>query len=154
MFIAAAILFIHRLLPSYLQCFILLRCMHGFCSGVVKPDGDMEVQEELINSVRLVPCPSCKDGVMKPDVVFFGDNLPQERTQQSYDLVDQADGLLVLGSTLTVWSSFRLFSRFLTRRGPSEVAIVNIGPVRGEALLPAGHKIEHSIAETLAAALH
>jgi NAD-dependent SIR2 family protein deacetylase len=69
---------------------------------------------------------------LKPDVVFFGENVPRERVAACYQLVESSRALLVLGSSLTVASGFRFVRRAATLGVP--VAIVNGGPTRGDAL--------------------
>ena len=95
----------------------------------VNPDGDVELPAELVDSFRVVPCELC-GGILKPDVVFFGENVPKARVQQCYALVDAAAALLVLGSSLTVMSGLR-FVRHAARAG-KPVAIINQGATRGD----------------------
>ncbi|MFH8491166.1 Sir2 family NAD-dependent protein deacetylase [Streptomyces longisporoflavus] len=73
----------------------------------VHPDGDVELPEEAVRDFRVVACAACDDGMLKPDVVFFGENVPPERVAACRRLVDEAAALLVLGSTLTVMSWLR-----------------------------------------------
>ena len=68
--------------------------------------------------------------MLKPDVVFFGETVPRERVQQSFDLVEAAKALVVLGSSLTVMSGYRFVLRAAKHGIP--VAIVNQGPTRGD----------------------
>ncbi|HZP53292.1 NAD-dependent protein deacetylase [Actinocrinis sp.] len=98
----------------------------------INPDGDVELADELIALFNTVPCDACESGILKPDVVFFGENVPKPRVQQCYDLIDQARALLVLGSSLTVMSGLR-FVRHAARAG-KPIAIVNQGPTRGDEL--------------------
>jgi NAD-dependent SIR2 family protein deacetylase len=79
---------------------------------------------------RVVDCERCGDGVLKPDVVFFGENVPKPRVQRCYELIDRSKGLLVLGSSLTVMSGLR-FVRYAAKAG-KPVAIINQGPTRGD----------------------
>jgi NAD-dependent SIR2 family protein deacetylase len=95
----------------------------------VAPDADAMVEET--GSFRYVDCPRC-GGMLKPDIVYFGENVPKEREAQSYSLVDEADALLVAGSSLTVFSGLR-FVRHAAAAG-RPVAIVNRGPTRGDEL--------------------
>ncbi|GAA0673981.1 NAD-dependent protein deacetylase [Kitasatospora atroaurantiaca] len=95
----------------------------------VNPDGDVELPDSLVASFRIAPCETC-GGILKPDVVFFGENVPKSRVQQCYDLVDGARALLVLGSSLTVMSGLR-FVHHAARAG-KPVAIVNQGATRGD----------------------
>jgi NAD-dependent SIR2 family protein deacetylase len=97
----------------------------------INPDGDVELADELVADFRTVDCDACGTGVLKPDVVFFGENVPKPRVQQCYEFIDQARSLLVLGSSLTVMSGLR-FVRYAAKHG-KPVAIVNQGPTRGDA---------------------
>jgi NAD-dependent SIR2 family protein deacetylase len=104
----------------------------GFGQGVapdLAPDGDAVVAG--IEQFRLVACETC-GGVLKPDVVFFGENVPAERVDLCYALVEEAEALLVAGSSLTVMSGLR-FVRAAHRRG-IPIAIVNRGRTRGDDL--------------------
>lgn len=97
--------------------------------AVVNPDGDVELAPELVNAFRVVPCLAC-GGILKPDVVFFGENVPRARVDRCFELVDTASALLVLGSSLTVMSGLRFVRRAAKAGLP--VAIVNHGPTRGD----------------------
>ncbi|HEX5402478.1 MAG TPA: NAD-dependent protein deacetylase [Pseudonocardiaceae bacterium] len=111
----------------------------------INPDGDVELAEDVVRAFRLVDCADCASGVLKPDVVFFGENVPPERVRQCYRLVDDASALLVLGSSLTVMSGLR-FVRHAAKLG-KPVFIVNHGESRGDAYatvcvdLPLGHAL-------------
>lgn len=96
----------------------------------VNPDGDAELPEALVAAFRVAPCRVC-GGILKPDVVFFGENVPKSRVERCYGLVDAARALLVLGSSLTVMSGLR-FVRRAARTG-KPVVIVNQGATRGDA---------------------
>jgi NAD-dependent SIR2 family protein deacetylase len=99
-------------------------------TAAVRPDGDLDVAAAMVENFHPVPCLSCGTGPLKPDVVFFGENVPKDRVAHCFDLVDAAQTLLVLGSSLTVMSGYR-FVRHATKRGIT-VAIVNAGPTRGD----------------------
>ena len=77
----------------------------------------------------LVDCTVC-GGVLKPDVVFFGENVPRSRVERCYRLIDDANAVLVLGSSLTVMSGFR-FVRHAAKSG-TPVLIINQGLTRGD----------------------
>ena len=96
----------------------------------INPDGDVDLAEHEVRSFRLVGCADCGDGVLKPDVVFFGENVPRPRVERCYRLVDEADALLVLGSSLTVMSGLRFVRRAAGAGTP--VLIVNQGETRGD----------------------
>jgi len=93
-----------------------------------------------------VGCLAC-GGLLKPDVVFFGENVPRERVARAYAMVDDADALLVAGSSLTVMSGLR-FVRHARKRG-IPVVIVNRGATRGDPL--ADVRIDAGCSETLTA---
>jgi NAD-dependent SIR2 family protein deacetylase len=97
----------------------------------VNPDGDAELPDELLDGFVMVGCLSCGDGPLKPDVVFFGETVPRDRVERCFDVVDRAGSLLVLGSSLTVMSGYRFVLRAAKLGIP--VAIVNVGPTRGDA---------------------
>jgi NAD-dependent SIR2 family protein deacetylase len=96
----------------------------------INPDGDAELSDDALAGFVMVDCEACGGGPLKPDVVFFGETVPRDRVERCFDLVDRADSLLVLGSSLKVMSGFRLVLRAAKRGIP--VAIVNQGPTRGD----------------------
>lgn len=108
----------------------------------INPDGDVELAD--VSGFRIVDCATC-GGVLKPDVVFFGENVPRDRVQDAFTLVEAAGCLLVLGSSLTVMSGYRFVLRAAKLGIP--VAIVNDGPTRGDA--QATVKIEGRLGEVL-----
>jgi NAD-dependent SIR2 family protein deacetylase len=95
----------------------------------VNPDGDVELPEARVREFRVVDCGVC-GGMLKPDVVFFGENVPRERVQHCFAEVEAARSLLVLGSSLTVMSGYRFVLRAVKHGVP--VAIVNQGATRGD----------------------
>jgi NAD-dependent SIR2 family protein deacetylase len=95
----------------------------------VAPDADAVVADTA--SFRYLDCASC-GGMLKPDIVYFGESVPKDVVQQAFSLVEDADALLVAGSSLTVFSGYR-FVRHAAARG-IPVAIVNRGPTRGDEL--------------------
>jgi NAD-dependent SIR2 family protein deacetylase len=113
------------------------------------PDGDAAVGDDVVRDFRVAECDRC-GGVLKPNVVFFGESVPPEKVRVAMDRVDECDALLVVGSSLTVWSGFRFVRRACDRRVP--VAIVNIGPTRGDDL--AKLKIDAECGETLQRAIN
>ena len=113
------------------------------------PDGDAEVAREVIGGFEVPECHRC-GGVLKPAVVFFGESVPRHKVDYAMSRVDEADALLVVGSSLTVWSGFRFAKRAHERGVP--IAIVNIGPTRADDL--AALKIEDPCGAVLQAALH
>ena len=98
----------------------------------VAPDADAVLAET--SDFRMVDCRVCS-GVLKPDIVYFGENVPASRVHAANDLVDSSDVLVVVGSSLTVRSGYRFVRRAVTTGTP--VAVVNRGRTRahGEATL-------------------
>jgi NAD-dependent SIR2 family protein deacetylase len=95
-----------------------------------RPDGDVELPEAEVESFVLVECEACGSDMLKPDVVFFGENVPRERVDRCFALVEGAALLLVVGSSLTVMSGLRFVHR--ADREGIPVAIVNRGATRGD----------------------
>lgn len=91
------------------------------------PDGDAEI--EATADFRIPPCPSC-GGILKPDVVFFGESVPTERVAATMDQLERCDALLVAGSSLTVNSGMR-FARAANKAG-KPIVIVNVGPTKAD----------------------
>lgn len=96
------------------------------------PDGDADVLRTDFSSVCVPACRVC-GGVLKPDVVFFGDSVPKPVVEQAYRWVDEADAILVVGSSLMVYSSFRFIRRAV--RAGIPVAAINRGKTRADDLL-------------------
>jgi NAD-dependent SIR2 family protein deacetylase len=94
-----------------------------------RPDGDLVVPEEAVASFRTVDCRRC-GGVLKPDVVYFGEHVPRDRFQRALHRLDAAAALVVLGSSLSVGSGYR-FVTAAARRG-LPIAIVTRGTTRGD----------------------
>lgn len=99
--------------------------------NAIAPDGDFLVDDKLIQSFRYPDCFECK-GILKPDIVFFGDNIPKARKEFVANLVDLSDGLLCLGSSLQTFSSFVIVKRGHERNIP--IGIINIGDTRADHL--------------------
>jgi NAD-dependent SIR2 family protein deacetylase len=112
----------------------------------VLPDGDVALEDTA--GFVVAACEICA-GVLKPDVVFFGENVPADRVASCTRLVEQAELLVVLGSSLQVFSG-RRFVRLASRLG-IPVVIVNRGATRADDL--ASVKVDGGCAETLDALL-
>ncbi|MCU1591228.1 MAG: Silent information regulator protein Sir2 [Frankiales bacterium] len=108
----------------------------------INPDGDVELVD--VDGFRIVDCALC-DGVLKPDVVFFGETVPRDRVDAAFALVETAGSLLVLGSSLTVMSGYRFVLRAAKLGVP--VAIVNDGRTRGDG--QATVKVDGQLGEVL-----
>ena len=99
-------------------------------AAAIKPDGDADTDDEAIASFQVADCSACH-GVLKPDVVFFGENVPRPRAEACYALVERSSALVVLGSSLTVMSGLRYVRHAASRQCP--IVIVNQGATRGDA---------------------
>lgn len=110
------------------------------------PDGDAELDDAHLDGFSVVDCDGC-GGVLKPDVVYFGENVPVARIEESYAWVDDAALLLVLGTSLHVFSGRRFVHRAALAGTP--VAIVNQGPTRADAV--AAVRLEAPLGATLGA---
>lgn len=108
------------------------------------PDGDVEVDD--VEAMRIPDCTVC-GGILKPDVVFFGEFVPTETFQAAAALVQGADTLLVAGSSLVVNSGVRLLE--LARRRRTPIIVVNRGITKGDSR--AAVKIDAGASETLTA---
>ncbi|GAA1480392.1 hypothetical protein GCM10009624_08320 [Gordonia sinesedis] len=102
----------------------------------VAPDADARIDDT--SDFVMIDCPEC-GGILKPDIVYFGESVPKHSVRQAFSMVDDADALLVVGSSLTVMSGLR-FARHAHRTGKA-LAIVNRGPTRADDL--ADLKIDH-----------
>jgi NAD-dependent SIR2 family protein deacetylase len=113
--------------------------------GGVNPDGDVDLTDEQAADFVTVDCDRC-GGLLKPDVVFFGEQVPMPRVEAAFALVEAAAALLVLGSSLTVLSGRRFVIRAAKLGVP--VAIVNQGPTKSDEL--AAVLVDAPLGETLA----
>ena len=111
----------------------LLALNPGFAARAVEfaPDGDAELPPEVVHDFRVPSCRIC-GGTLKPDVVFFGDSVPATRVAAALALLEEAEALLVIGSSLAVFSGFRFVRRAVERSMP--VAIINQGESRADEL--------------------
>lgn len=94
-----------------------------------KPDGDAELADDSTARFSVPGCARC-GGVVKPDVVMFGESVPRDRVNNATAAVDRAAALLVIGSSLMVFSGFRFARQASARRKP--IAIVNQGRTRAD----------------------
>jgi NAD-dependent SIR2 family protein deacetylase len=96
------------------------------------PDGDADLEGADFSSFVIPPCRRC-GGMLKPDVVFFGENVPRDRVDAAFRHLEKADAMLIVGSSLMVYSGFRFAERAVSLGKP--VAAVNLGRTRADALL-------------------
>jgi NAD-dependent SIR2 family protein deacetylase len=95
------------------------------------PDGDADVASHLLDGLKVPGCKNC-GGILKPDVVFFGDNVPSQRVERCMAALERADALLAAGSSLQVWSGFRFCKRAAELGRP--LMIINPGQTRADSL--------------------
>lgn len=96
------------------------------------PDGDADLDGQDFASFGVPACEHC-GGILKPDVVFFGESVPRERVAAALEAVDRADAMLVIGSSLMVYSGYR-FAQAASKAG-KPIAAVNLGRTRADELL-------------------
>jgi NAD-dependent SIR2 family protein deacetylase len=129
----------HRRYSRRLLAGVLEELNPGFleqalAAGVVEmaPDADATVENGgLIKGFVVAHCPAC-GGMLKPDFVYFGENVPKDRVERCYAMVDRAGALLVAGSSLTVMSGLRFVRHAAKQAKP--VVIINRGQTRGDQL--------------------
>jgi NAD-dependent SIR2 family protein deacetylase len=114
--------------------------------GRVAPDGDVDIEGREYSGFVVPDCAQC-GGILKPDVVFFGEPVPRDRVDRAFEGVAQADALLVVGSSLMVFSGFRFAEAAAAAGKP--VAAINLGRTRADPLLAL--KISEACEEVLGA---
>lgn len=114
----------------------------------INPDGDAELDDRAYPGFRIAGCSDC-GGTLKPDVVFFGESVPRTRLAAADRMVEKADAMLIVGTSLVVWSGYRLARRAAERRIP--IAAVNNGLTRADGILD--FKLEGDCASVLEQAL-
>lgn len=97
----------------------------------LSPDGDSEIKTELLHLVTVPDCPNC-GGILKPEVVFFGETVPINQFTLAEKIIAEADAILVVGSSLVVNSGFRLVEKARRRKLP--LVVINRGPTRVDAI--------------------
>ncbi|MDX1674302.1 MAG: NAD-dependent protein deacetylase [Longimicrobiales bacterium] len=108
------------------------------------PDGDAELDGVAVEGFRVPGCDRC-GGIMKPDVVLFGETVPADRVETAWRLFDEGDAVLVVGSSLAVYSGRRFIYR--ARDGDVPIAVVNLGPTRADDVAAA--KVEDRVGRAL-----
>lgn len=113
---------------------------------VDRPDGDVALEGPLVEGFQVPACAAC-GGVLKPDVVLFGENVARPVVEAAYALVDRAEALLVVGSSLTVFSGYRFALRAAERGVP--LCLINQGATRADPL--AALRVEAPLGQALPA---
>jgi NAD-dependent SIR2 family protein deacetylase len=98
----------------------------------VAPDGDVDLVVDDFSTFEVPPCERC-GGILKPDVVFYGENVPRERVEAAFDALRRADAMLVAGTSLMVWSGYRFAEAAAAAGKP--IAAINLGRTRADPLL-------------------
>jgi NAD-dependent SIR2 family protein deacetylase len=96
------------------------------------PDGDADLEGADFSQFQIPVCPRC-NGIVKPSVVFFGESVPRPRVERASARLQEADAVLVVGSSLTVFSGYR-FCRLAAEQG-KPIAAINLGRTRADAEL-------------------
>jgi len=113
-------------------------------SGATLPDGDVQLEDSALESFLVPACPRCA-GILKPAVVFFGESVPKQRVEHARRALYQASAMLVVGSSLMVYSGYR-FCRWTMEQG-KPIASLNIGRTRADEDISL--KIEQDCGEAL-----
>jgi len=113
-------------------------------ADVPAPDGDADLPDSAWAGFRVPACLQC-GGILKPDVVFFGESVPRARVEEAWRVFEAGTRLLVLGSSLTVFSGRRFVLRAAQEERP--VAVVNLGPTRADEV--AAVRLEARLGEVL-----
>ena len=93
----------------------------------INPDGDNEISDSELVNFQLVSCADCH-GILKPDVVYFGESVPRKRVETAFEMVNRCTSLLVLGSSLVVYSGRRFVEH--AHKSGKRVVVINQGPTR------------------------
>lgn len=129
----------HRI-PRQEYSAALARANPGFAEAArvsadqVNPDGDVTLPTELVATFNQAPCPVCGSLALKPDVVYFGENVPEDRKLAAAAALQAADSLLVIGSSLAVMSGFKFVLDAQKQGKP--VSLINGGPTRADDRVP------------------
>eukprot|EP00730_Choanoeca_flexa_P015172 TRINITY_DN6902_c0_g1_i1.p1 TRINITY_DN6902_c0_g1~~TRINITY_DN6902_c0_g1_i1.p1 ORF type:complete len:312 (+),score=42.08 TRINITY_DN6902_c0_g1_i1:56-991(+) len=116
----------------------------------LRPDGDVVLDDEVYRRFLPPSCIKCQ-GTLMPNLIFFGGVVPPSKVQASYSVIDEHDALLVTGTSLAVWSSFRLVRRAIEQDKP--VFVLNNGPTRADDYGERVLRANVSIADVLPAAV-
>jgi NAD-dependent SIR2 family protein deacetylase len=115
-------------------------------SAVINPDGDANVDGSALDGFTMVDCAAC-GGILKPDVVYFGERVPATGVAHAQSAVADGQTLLILGSSLHVYSG-RRFALQAAKAG-IPIAIINVGPTRADDIATA--RIDAPLGQTLTA---
>jgi len=126
--------------------------LDGIQDSRLRPDGDANILNEDYSGLVVPDCSSCSSGILKPDVVFFGDSVPRHRVDRCYAAVAAADGILCVGTSLAVHSAYRFV--LAAAKNDTAIAILNVGETRAEINNLDVMKVEAPIGPTLSGVLN
>lgn len=134
-----------RVKRDEIQQYLMLNnpCLEMFDTALL-PDGDVQFEAVDFSSIDYPDCEAC-GGIIKPDVVFYGEAVPRHRVDSCFSALAQADALLVVGSSLMVYSGYR-FARYAHEKN-KPIAMINHGVTRADHLLSL--KLEQDCGEVL-----
>lgn len=115
-----------------------------YLGAVTAPDGDADLDLGDLDAFEVPDCPRC-GGILKPNVVFFGDGVPRDRVEATMEALEQADAMLVVGSSLMIYSGYRFCEHAHQMDIP--IAAINLGQTRADHLFCL--KIERPCADVL-----
>ena len=102
-------------------------------SNQIAPDSDVHLTPEQIKGFSIPICPKCKNNRLKPDLVFFGDNVPKELVHKINENISNSDSLLIIGTTVHTFSAYRIVLKAKELKIP--IAILSIGITRADDLV-------------------
>ncbi|XP_077299232.1 NAD-dependent protein deacylase Sirt4-like isoform X2 [Arctopsyche grandis] len=98
-------------------------------TAVIRPDGDVEITDDFVKDFKVPGCHKC-GGILKPDVIFFGDNVPKQQVESVKKEITSSNALLVLGTSLSTFSAYRIILQ--AKEENKEIFVINIGPTRAD----------------------
>ncbi len=101
----------------------------------LRADGDAQLDSSDFKSLHVPPCPACGVGVLMPTIVFFGGSVPQSTRDKSFEMVEACNKIVVVGSSLSTWSAFRLIKNAVAAGKP--LLVINAGETRADPLVSA-----------------
>lgn len=111
----------------------------------LRADGDAELEKDVVKKFQVPGCATCGEKQLMPTVVFHGGKVEDEVAKRAEGMVQDADGVLVVGSTVSLWSAWRLVKKVKERNG--RIMCVNFGDTRGDGLWDV--KVEGEVGEAL-----
>lgn len=93
------------------------------------PDGDTFLDDKIVKEFKVPPCQQC-GGILKPQVVFFGDSVPKDTVKQASEHLKESNALLVIGSTVEVYSAYRFILQAKEQKKP--ITLLNVGKTRAD----------------------